>query len=222
MSKTPSLYDSSVGQKLLMALTGLFLCSFLVVHLVGNLQLFKNDNGQAFDHYAEFMSTNPAIRTLEIVLFAGFLIHIIWGLRVWIKNRQARPNRYVANRASENSTLASRITFITGSIVFLFLIVHLWTFFVPTRFGEGGELSSFEMVRSAFANPIYDAFYIIALVLLGYHLRQGFQSAFQTFGLRPAWRLPIDVVAAVFWLLIPIGYASMPVYFLLASLGGSN
>jgi succinate dehydrogenase / fumarate reductase cytochrome b subunit len=222
MSKTTLLCDSSVGQKIFMALTGLFLCSFLVVHLVGNLQLFKNDGGAAFDHYAEFMSTNSAIRILEIGLLAGFLVHIIWGLRVWWKNRAARPDRYVMSRATENSTLSSRIMFITGSIVFLFLIVHLAQFFVPTRFPGAGKVSDFELVKTAFSNPIYGGFYLVALVLLGYHLRQGFQSAFQTFGIRPGWRLPIDIVAAFFWLIIPIGYASMPLFFLWAGLKGVN
>lgn len=222
MSKAASTYDSSVGKKLFMALTGLFLCSFLVVHALGNLQVFKNDGGKAFDHYAEFMSTNEVVRILEIVLFAGFLIHIIWGIRTWWRNRQSRPEPYIMNRASENSTLSSRITFITGSIVFLFLVVHLKSFFVPTRFPGGEPVSDFILVKTAFSDPIYDGFYFVSLALLAYHLRQGFQSAFQTLGLRPGWRRPIDLVAMVFWLIIPIVYATMPLYFLWASLKGVN
>jgi succinate dehydrogenase cytochrome b subunit len=205
-----------------MALTGLFLCSFLIVHLLGNLQLFENDGGRAFERYAEFMSTNLEIRILEIGLFAGFLVHIIWGLRTWWSNRAARPERYVMVRASENSTLTSRIMFITGSIVFIFLVVHLKNFFVPTRFPATDKVSDFELVKAVFANPIYDGLYFVGLALLGYHLRQGFQSAFQTFGLRPAWRLPVDLVAIVFWLIIPIMYATMPLYFLWVSLKGVN
>jgi succinate dehydrogenase / fumarate reductase cytochrome b subunit len=195
-------------------LTGLFLCSFLVVHLSGNMLLFRHDGGQAFEHYSEFMSTNTGIRTMEIVLALGFLFHIIWAISVWVQNRMARPVRYEKNRPSENSALASRITFISGSVVFIFLVVHLRTFFVPVRFASGVKPSMFELVQTAFRNPVYDGFYIVALILLGFHLKHGFQSAFQTFGIRPRYRRLVDTIAVIFWLLIPAGFATMPLYFL--------
>jgi succinate dehydrogenase / fumarate reductase cytochrome b subunit len=215
-------YNSSVGQKILAGLTGLFLCTFLVVHLSGNFLLFKNDGGKAFGTYSEFMSTNTGIRILEIGLALGFLAHIILGVITWISNRMARPARYAVNRAGENSELSSRVMFITGSTIFIFLVVHLRSFFVPTRFPGAIQPNMFELVKSAFQNPYYDGFYIIALILLGFHLRHGFQSAFQTFGLRPGYNRLIDLVAIVFWLLIPIGYATMPLYFLWAYLKGVN
>jgi succinate dehydrogenase / fumarate reductase cytochrome b subunit len=216
MSERFKLFGSSVGQKFLVGLTGLFLCSFLVVHFSGNMLLFLNDGGESYNRFSEFMSTNVAIRTLEIVLFAGFLIHIIWAYRVWLLNRRARPERYAVSRASENSTLASRIGVLTGSIILVFLVVHLKSFWLPTRFpGGSAPVSEYEMVRTAFTNPLYDIFYVVAMGLLAYHLRQGFQSAFQTFGLRPFWHKPADLIAIVFWLIIPIGFAAMPLYFLL-------
>ncbi len=215
-----SLINFGVGKKLLVALTGLFLCSFLIVHLAGNLLLFKNDGGKAFNAYATFMSSNPVIRTLEIVLFAGFLIHIIWAVSIWITNRMARPQRYAMNRPSATSTLASRTSFLTGSIVFIFLVVHLRSFWVPARFPSGAEPSMYEIVITAFQNPIYDLFYLIALLLLGYHLNHGFQSAFQTFGLNPGRNKWINGVAVFFWLIIPIGFAAMPIFFYLAHLKG--
>ena len=215
-------YNSSVGQKILVGLTGLFLCTFLVVHLTGNFLLFKNDGGEAFEIYSDFMSTNTGIRILEIGLALGFLAHIILGVITWVSNRMARPEHYAVNRASQNSELSSRVTFITGSTIFIFLVVHLRSFFVPTRFPGDIKPNMFELVKSAFQNPYYDGFYIIALILLGYHLRHGFQSAFQTFGLRPGYHRLIDLVAVVFWLLIPIGYATMPIYFLWAHLRGVN
>ena len=215
MNKRIQLHNSSVGRKYIVGLTGLFLCSFLVVHFSGNMLLFMNDSGRAYNHFSEFMSTNIAVRTLEIVLFAGFLIHIIWAFLVWLHNRSARPERYVMSRASENSTLTSRIGFLTGSIVFIFLVIHLKSFWVPTRFPSGTPVSEYAMVKTAFSDPIYDVFYVVAMVLLGFHLRQGFQSAFQTFGLRPFWRKPVDLIAIIFWLIMPIGFAAMPLYFLL-------
>lgn len=220
ISATMSFYRSSVAQKLLVAVTGVFLCVFLIVHLTGNLLLFKNDGGKAFENYAEFMATNVGIRTMELVLASGFLFHIIWGFRMWLSNRGARPVKYAVNRANENSDLTSRIMFVTGSVVFLFLVIHLKTFFVPSRFPGDDKVSMFELVRSAFSSPLYVVFYLVALFLLGFHLRHGFQSAFQTFGLRPGWRRPIEAVSILFWLVIPIGFATMPLYFLWTHLQG--
>jgi succinate dehydrogenase / fumarate reductase, cytochrome b subunit len=216
MSTNVSIYSSSVGQKIISAVTGLFLCTFLVVHLAGNLLLFKHDGGQAFNAYAASNARSILMRSLEVVLFAGFLIHIYWGIQVWLFDRRARPRGYVKNHPSDNSSLTSRIMILSGSIVLLFLVVHLKSFWVPMRFTGGREVSDFEIVRAAFQNPWYDTFYLACLALVGFHLKQGFQSAFQTFGVRPLWIREIDWAAAIFWLLIPIGFASMPVYFFFA------
>jgi succinate dehydrogenase / fumarate reductase cytochrome b subunit len=183
------------------------------VHLSGNMLLFLDDGGSAYDAFSGFMSTNLLIRTLEILLFAGLLLHMLFGLVTWLGNRRARPRGYAMNRAGENSTFASRWMFFNGSIIFFFLVVHLYSFWVPARFGAA-EPSMYLLVREAFASPLYDAFYLLALVCLGFHLRQGFQSAFQTLGLRPLWLKALDVVAVVFWLLFPVAFAAMPVYFL--------
>jgi succinate dehydrogenase / fumarate reductase, cytochrome b subunit len=214
MAKTFSFYYSSIGQKSISALTGLFLCAFLVVHLSGNLLLFKNDGGTAFNNYAEANASSWIIRVLEVVLFAGIVIHIYWGARIWIFNRRARPQRYVVNHPSEDSSLFSRVMLLSGSVIFFFLIVHLKSFWAPMRLSGAHGISLHDIVKTAFQNPLYDGFYILSLSLLAYHLRQGFQSAFQTFGLRPQWRKAIDGVAAIFWLIVPIGFASMPLYFL--------
>jgi succinate dehydrogenase / fumarate reductase cytochrome b subunit len=214
MGKITSFYTSSVGRKLLVGLTGLFLCSFLVVHLYVNLFLFKQDSGQTYGVYSEFLATYPLIRPLEWILFAGFLLHAFIGGWLWITNRSARPRRYKVNRASDNSTLSSRVAFWTGSFVLVFLVIHINTFFITSRFRDTGE-TLYKIVVEAFKNPVYDAFYVIAMGFLAYHLKHGFQSAFQTFGLRnKKYRLLIDIVAVIFWLLIPIGFAFMPLYFL--------
>ena len=205
---------SSVGRKLIMGLSGLFLLSFLVVHLTINLFLFATDNGATFESYSTFMATYPLIRPIEWVLFAGFIIHMILGVWLWLANRMARPDRYTENRASEVSTLSSRIMFWTGLFVLVFLVIHINTFFIQSRFIDH-TVPMFDRVKEAFANPWYDAFYIVAIGFLAYHLRHGFQSAFQTFGLRGSkYEKLIDVVAVVFWLLIPIAFAAMPLYFL--------
>ncbi|MEK6649779.1 MAG: succinate dehydrogenase, partial [Bacteroidota bacterium] len=115
MTRLVAFYQSSIGKKITMSLTGLFLCSFLIVHLVGNLLLLKNDGGAAFDAYSTFMSTNGAIRLLEVGLVLGFLAHIISGVTVWSQNPQARPSKYGEYSLKDNSPLWSRITMLSGS-----------------------------------------------------------------------------------------------------------
>ena len=213
MNKTVTFLYSSVGRKMLMGLSGLFLCSFLVVHLYINLFLFKQDAGSTFDAYAEFMATYPLLRPLEIVLFAGFLLHAVVGIWLWIGNRRARPERYDVNRGSENSTLSSRLSFVTGSIVFVFLVIHVNTFFVQSRFFET-SMTMYDLVAEAFRNPVYDVFYLVAIFFLAYHLKHGFQSAFQTLGLlHSRYKKLIEAVGFIFWFLIPLAFAAIPVYF---------
>lgn len=216
MNKTTAFLTSSVGRKILMSLTGFFLLSFLIIHLYINLFLFKQDRGMTFDTYAEFMATYPLLRPLEVVLFAGFLLHAFVGVWLWLTNRAVRPQPYKVNRASDSSTLTSRIAFWTGLFVAAFLVIHINTFFVESRFFPDGR-PMYERVAEAFSHPLYDIFYLVALVFLAYHLKHGFQSAFQTLGLRNTrYQLLIDIVGIFFWLIIPICFAAMPLYFLLA------
>jgi succinate dehydrogenase cytochrome b subunit len=216
MNKTLTFFTSSVGKKIVMSLTGFFLFSFLILHLYINLFLFKQDQGTAFDAYAEFMATYPLLRPLEIILFAGFLLHGLVGVWLWLTNRAVRPEKYKVHRASETSTVTSRITFWTGMVVAVFLVVHVNTFFVKSRFFPDGR-PMYDLVAEAFRNPIYDMFYLISLVFLGYHLKHGFQSALQTLGLLdPRYKRIVDLIGIFLWLIIPAGFAAMPLYFLLA------
>ena len=216
MHRISKFYNSSVGRKLIVGGTGFFLCTFLIVHLYVNLFLFKSDGGETFEVYADFLATYPLIRPMEWLLFGGLLLHALLGVWLWITNRQARPRRYSVNKASENSTFASRFAFVTGSIVFIFLFVHINTFFVKSRFFNNG-MTMYDRVIEAFSHPWYVGFYIISIAFLAYHLRHGFQSVFQTFGIRhERYRRLIDAVAIIFWLLIPLGFASIPLYFLWA------
>ena len=216
MNKISSFYTSSVGRKLSMGLTGFFLLSFLVVHLYLNLFLLKQDSGSTFDTYADFMATYPLVRPLEILLFAGFLLHAFIGGWLWLTNRFSRPVRYAVNRPGENSSLSSRVAFWTGAFVLVFLVIHVNTFFVRSRFFPDGS-TMYERVHAAFQSPLYVSFYLVALVFLGYHLKHGVQSAFQSLGLRRArYETLINGLAVVFWLLIPIAFAVLPLYFLLA------
>jgi len=222
MNSVLAFYYSSIGKKVLMSLTGLFLIIFLVEHLVGNLLLFAHDNGKMYEAYGEFLVSNPVIRFIEIFLFLGMIGHAILGVILWIKNRMTRPVKYKYFRLKDNSPLASRTTIWSGCVIGIFLFIHLKSFFIPSRF-DSVKVSNYELVLKAFSNPWYDAFYIVALVILGYHLRHGFQSAFQTLGLRNKTYAPfLNLLAFVFWFFIPLGYALIPVYFFFYQLALSS
>jgi succinate dehydrogenase / fumarate reductase cytochrome b subunit len=216
MGLLTDLYSSSIGKKITVGLTGILLCTYLVVHLAGNLLLFRSDNGAAFDAYAEILHSLLIIRVIEIGLFAVFLLHIVTGTIVWYQNRRARPVPYAMHRRNDTSNPLSRIMFVTGSVVFIFLVVHLNTFWVPARFGDGSHPSMSMIIREAFASPAYSVFYLLAMGLLAFHLRHGFQSALQTFGLKNLrYTRLIEGAGVIFWLLIPVGFATIPIFYLL-------
>lgn len=212
------IYNSSLGRKLVVALTGICLCSFLIVHLAGNFLLFKQDGGASFDQYAEILPSILFIRVIEIGLFAILLAHIVTGTALWILNRSARPLKYEENNPRENSSFLSRTMFVSGSILFIFITVHMRSFWVTSRFHHEVYPSMYKTVAMAFSDPWYSGFYVFAMALLAFHLRHGFQSAFQTFGLKnKKYSLLIEAFGIFFWLLIPIGFASIPIYFLMQS-----
>lgn len=210
--------DSSLGKKLIMALTGLFLSLFLIEHLIGNLLLLKSDNGEAFMAYAEFL-TNPNnyyLRILEVGLFLVFIYHIVNGIRLSWSNRKATNVRYKLTNPSANSTFFSRFMLWSGSIIFIFLVIHLRSFFFPYRFGNPGN-SLYQGVVEAFSNPVYSIFYIIAMVFLAFHLTHGVQSAFQTLGIRHKKYTPFIKKFGIFFaIVICAGFALIPIYFLIA------
>jgi succinate dehydrogenase / fumarate reductase cytochrome b subunit len=211
-------YNSSVGKKLIVGLTGFLLISYLVIHLFGNLLIFRGDEGKAFDTYAEILPQILVIRIIEIGLFLIFIFHIITAITTWLLNRQARGNAYELQKKNETSAVSSRTMFLTGSIVYIFLVLHMRQFWFASRYEAGEHFSMYEVVRSTFSEPMYSIFYLIAMFLIGFHLKHGFQSAFQTFGLRDnKYASLIEWVGVIFWLLIPLGFASMPLYFLLNS-----
>ncbi|MBI4811118.1 MAG: succinate dehydrogenase cytochrome b subunit [Ignavibacteriales bacterium] len=209
-------YNSSVGKKLIVGLTGILLIGYLIIHLFGNLLIFRNDCGKAFDTYAEILPQVVIIRTIEIGLFLIFIFHIVTAAYTWLLNKQTRDQNYKVRKPGQTSPLTSRTMFFSGSIVFIFLVVHMRQFWYNSRYEAGEHYSMYEVVKTTFSEPVYGIFYLIAMFLLGFHLRHGFQSAFQTFGLRDKTYAPIiEWCGIIFWLLIPLGFASMPLFFLL-------
>ena len=206
-------FSYSIGKKVLMSVSGLFLLLFLIVHVSGNFLLFKGDGGVAFNEYSHIMTTNPIIMIVEVGTFMFFFLHIIDGIMLWLKNRGSRPTRYAKTAASSNTSWSSRNIIVTGALILLFLIIHLKTFFVPYRI-EGSVPNLFELTKEAFQSPLYVAFYVFSMVLLGLHLHHGIASAFQTLGLRhPNYYSFVKGMGVVLSIIICGGFASMPLYF---------
>ena len=209
--------NSSVGKKLTMAVTGSFLIIFLIVHLIGNITLYFGP--EAFNGYVSALDVvKPAIRIIEIVLLAAFVLHIFNGIRLWFENKKARGTNYKVSASSENSTVFSRTTFLTGSIVFIFLVLHLATFFWRFNFYDPSGLAKdhlyFHIVVDFFQMWWYVAVYVIAVILLGFHLNHGFQSAFQTFGWNHNKYFPlVKQIGTIYAIIMAVGFASMPIYF---------
>ena len=224
MSTNAGLFSSSLGKKYLMAITGLFLCSFLIIHFLGNIALFTNP--VQFNEYTRFMSSNPIIRVMEIVLVLGFLTHIIDAIILTRANKKAQPVKYAMNK--NKSSWYSRNMGLTGTIILVFLILHLQSFWYEYKFGEvlmtvdsnGDEIKDmFTIVKTAFSEWWYSAIYILAMILLGSHLNHGFQSAFQSVGLRHKKYTPIiKMLGTGFSISITIGFISFPIYFFIIQL----
>lgn len=206
--------DSSIGKKILMALTGILLIIFLIGHLAGNLQLLAGDGGEAFNTYAETLRTVPGIYVIEALLGLLFLIHAFQGIRLWFLNKQARPVGYKIKGGSKNSSIFSRTMAQTGSITFIFLVIHVKSFWYDhTIAGKGATL--YDLVVSTFMNPWYSGFYVLAMIILGFHLNHGFQSAFQTFGWNhKKYFKTIQAIGTIYAIAMAVGFAIIPLYFL--------
>jgi succinate dehydrogenase / fumarate reductase, cytochrome b subunit len=207
--------NSSLGKKLLMAITGLFLISFLVIHCGLNATIFLNDGGVSFNEGAEFMGTNPIIRTMEIVLFGGLLLHIFDGLRLWLDNKKKRPVAYAVVDGAANSKWYSRSMGLLGTLLLLFLIIHLKHFWYFSRLTDGLESRTlFAEMQSVFTNPWVVIVYVLGCISLGYHLLHGFQSAFQTLGWNhPKYTPTIKMIGAIYSIVISAVFAAMPIAF---------
>lgn len=251
--------NSSVGRKWLMALTGLFLSLFLIVHVSGNLQLFKDDGGMAFNQYSVFMTTFTPIKVVSYLLYATILLHALNGFYLVLRNRKARPVGYESKKDTRSSGWASRNMGLLGTILLLFIVTHMANFWYQYKFGDviwktyiveatSGKLINqdtisaseaaqqnlqpvtmdymgnkiiickdlYSVVETAFKSPTLTAFYILSMAALSYHLLHGFQSAFQTLGIRRKKYESIirNTGTFIFAILIPALFAAMPIYFL--------
>lgn len=263
MGKLIKMFSSSIGKKLIMCLTGLFLCIFLIVHFLGNLLLFKNDAGQSFNDYAYFLTNFLPITIISYILYLTIIAHVVWALILTIGNSKARPVKYARFKGAANSTWSSRNMGILGTVILIFIVSHMQMFWYEYMWGNTpyveyiedfrtgiikiNELSSindvssvgvnfkergyvkftdngigitiekdlYKIAETAFQQWWIVVFYVIAMAALSFHLVHGFKSAFQTLGWDNKRYLPLIRFIAlwVFGVLIPLGFAAMPVYF---------
>lgn len=253
MSTSKHVLSSTLGKKLIMSLTGLFLCVFLIVHLVGNLQLFYADNGKAFNEYAHTMTTFAPIKIVSYLLYASIVLHAVYALVLTLRNRKARPVPYGMYRGSANSPWSSRNMGVLGTVLLVFIVTHMsnfwWKFHndqVPyieyrTDLNTGettsvelvaGEFNGFvsyidngvEVIRAkdlykqvgfAFKNLPLVLLYLVGMAALSFHLIHGFRSAFQTLGFDH--KRYVGAIRGIgiwfFGVIVPIGFAAMPLYF---------
>ena len=210
---------SSITRKVFMGLAGLFLALFLCVHLIINLLMLAGDNGEMFTAAAGFMSSNILIKIFEVVLFGGFLLHMLVGVAVTLKNWRSRPVRYYKANKSETS-LFSKYMFHTGIIIAIFLVLHFMNFFF-VKLGwvdapAGIDKHDFyPMAILLFQNPWYSAIYLVFFVFLGFHLNHSIQSGLQTLGMNHnKYNKAIKIFSAAYAIIISVGFAVIPVYFL--------
>ncbi len=219
-------FTSSIGRKIVMALTGIFLIIFLIVHISINATIFNTlvdstDHGMVFNRAAHFMGSTFLIRAMEIGLFVMFFIHIIQGLMLAYYNVQKRNKQYAISYGNRGSRWYSRSMGLLGTLVLLFLIVHIAQFWVPSRFGELPEMrvqngdpvhDLFSRMKEVFDNLWVVILYVAGCISLGYHLAHGFQSSFRTMGVhnRKYQRMLINA-GNWFSVIVTIGFASMPI-----------
>lgn len=223
-------FTSSIGKKIVMGLTGLFLIIFLVVHVGINACIFADlnvgfwpfdstDDGAIFNRAAHFMGSTILIRLLEIGLFAGIILHIVQGLMLEVSNRSKRKQGYAVALGSKGSKWYSRAMGLLGTLIMLFLILHLAHFWVKARItGDDnmpeveGMHNMFNLMKVTFSELWVVVVYVLACISLAYHLLHGFQSAFRTMGVRnPRWMAIVQCLGIGYSILVPLLFALMPI-----------
>ncbi len=217
-----NIFNSSIGKKLMMALAGLFLATFLLVHLGINLTLIIFDDPRIFNIAAHFMASNILIKIFEIVLFGGILLHIIYGLILQVLNWIARPIGYKVSNPAQTSFF-SRFMIHTALIILVFLLIHLFDFYFKAKFGHGhvAEITYNGKLYHDLGTMVIEKFQILWVVIsyiafflfLGFHLLHGFGSAFQTLGLNHKLYTPvIKSLGYIYTFIVVAGFIVIPLW----------
>lgn len=210
---------STLSRKLLMCLTGLFLSFFLLIHFLGNLQLFlpAEQAHLQFNVYSHFLSGNILIKMVSYILYASIILHALDGLIITIKNRKS-GGHYQTERRSRASTWQSRNMGILGTVILIFLVIHFQNFWYVYKFGslpldDNGNKDLYILVVTVFKEWWYVILYILSMVALCYHLIHGIHSAARTLGLyHPKFVQWFKTAGIIYSIVISVGFAMMPVY----------
>ncbi|MBC8550537.1 MAG: succinate dehydrogenase cytochrome b subunit [Candidatus Brocadiales bacterium] len=205
--------SSSIGKKLIMAITGLGICVFLISHLAGNLIIYAGKD--SFNSYAERLhSLGPLLILAEIGLFCLGIVHISTGTYLFYQNFRARPERYKKKKNAGGRTISSSTMPYTGFLILIFIIFHLIDF----HFVEKADSSIYQIVLETFSNPGYTIFYILSMVVVATHVDHGFWSLLQTLGINNLECMPIlRVISSAISLFVGVGFGSLPVFITLIS-----
>lgn len=219
-----NIFSSTIGKKVIMSLSGLFLIIFLLVHLSVNLTMLVSSD--LYNEAAHFMATNPFIKVMEPMLALGFFVHVLYALVLTLHNMKSRPVAYAVKNESNSSTWSSRNMLVLGAFLLTFMAIHIVNFWWKMKIsGEIGSVvvngvemhDSFALVTSLFKCWQYVVLYIISFVLLGLHLVHGFWSAFQTIGMNNnKWFKRLKCAGTIYAVVVVLGFTIIPVYFLLA------
>lgn len=210
-------FTSSVGKKLVMAITGVFLILFLIVHAGANSCIFLNDEGVTYNAVAHFLSHNWIIRFLEVGLFVGIFAHIIQGLMLTAQNNKKRPVKYAVNPGNATSAWYSRSMGVLGSLLLIFLVIHLKDFFIGTKvalYSGDQPHNLYEEMKEEFSNLWVVIIYLVGVIALFWHLWHGFSSAFQTLGVNsPKYNSLIKTLGYGYTIIVCLLFALMPLAF---------
>lgn len=210
-------------QKIIIALTGLFLCLFLAVHLSANFILLwpQEISQDMYNSYSAFLRENPFIKLVAYVLYFSLLFHLLYALIVSIKNRRAKPDKYVMNKTIQNSSWASQNMGLLGIMILIFILIHLANFWVRIKLGIGeavgldlsGNVDVYKVADALFKQPLYVLFYSIIAIPPGFHLNHGLNSAFKTLGLHHKNALKIlTKISFIYALIISLGFGLIPIF----------
>ncbi len=214
-AQSTGFYTATIGKKVVMAVTGLILAGFVVVHMAGNLGILRGE--ESFNHYAELLRTSmPLLWTARLVLIAALVLHVRAALQLYALKAKARPIAY-AKTQHRGATLASRIMIWTGYALAGFVVLHILHFTTGTIHTSFVDDNPFHNVTSAFANPLIALAYVICMGFLFMHLRHGLYSLTQSIGLsHPRYVQLVKVLANLVAVVVAAGFAAVPLAVLTA------
>ena len=215
MTNLKSFLSSTIGKKVLVAITGILFCLFLLFHLVNNLVIYTGEEN--FNYLVSSLEKiKPLIRLLEVVLLTILVVHISNSVYLSIQSRKSGNQTSLSNVKKPNAPLSSRTMLFTGSVLFIFIVVHLSTFWFNFQLTDDHDVYYNMVTNSAigFGNIFITILYLVAMVILGFHLKHGFSSAIQTLGIKDtSIGKVVSTIGVVFWLFIPAGFFSIAFWF---------